>query len=179
MKKILMIVLTIFMLVGCDMVMNNPTKRVENFLNKYQVLDEEVLRQLDTTLNNEEGLTNKQREDYKEVMKKQYKDLTYTIKDEEVNGNTATVKVEIKVYDFNKAMLDSDQYLIENPDIFNDEDGNLSNELFMNYKIEQMKTTKDTVKYTLEFTLTKKDDKWQLNNVDEITRQKIHGIYQY
>lgn len=179
MKKFLIIVLTIFMLVGCDMVMNNPTKRVENFLNKYQVLDEEVLRQLDTTLNNEEDLTNKQREDYKEVMKKQYKDLTYTIKDEEVNGNIATVKVEIKVYDFNKAMLTADQYLIENPNIFNDETGNVNNELFMDYKIEQMKNTKDTVKYTLEFTLTKSNDKWQLNNVDEVTRQKIHGIYQY
>ena len=112
-------------------------------------------------------------------MKKQYKYLTYTIKDEEVNGNIATVKVEIKVYDFNKAMLESDQYLIENPDIFNDENGNLSNELFMDYKIKQMKDTKYTVKYTLQFTLTKSNDKWQLNNVDEITRQKIHGIYQY
>ena len=37
-------------------------------------------------------------------MKKQYQNLTYTIKDEEIDGDTAIVKVEIEVYDFNKAM---------------------------------------------------------------------------
>ncbi|MBQ7136888.1 MAG: hypothetical protein IJO43_02790 [Bacilli bacterium] len=179
MKKFLLVITTVLLLVGCESVMNNPTKRVETFLNKYQTMDSEVLSQLDTTLNNDNTLTNEQKKEYKELMKKQYQNLTYTIKDEEVDGDTATVKVEIEVYDFNKAMTDSDNYLLENQDEFIDEENEIDNEKFMDYKINQMKNTKEKVKYTIDFTLTKENDQWMLDNVDEITRQKIHGIYNY
>lgn len=179
MKKFLLLVISLFLLVGCESVMNNPTKRVEVFLNKYQTMDNEVLSQLDDTLNNDGTLTTTQKEAYKEIMKKQYQNLTYTIKDEEVDGDDATVKVEIEVYDFNKAMNDADSYLLDHQDEFIDENNNIDNEKFMDYKISQMKDTKEKVKYTIEFTLTKNDNKWQLDDVDEVTRQKIHGIYNY
>lgn len=179
MKNFLLVITTVLLLVGCESVMNNPTKRVETFLNKYQTMDSEVLSQLDTTLNNDNTLTNEQKKEYKELMKKQYQNLTYTIKDEEVDGDTATVKVEIEVYDFNKAMTDSDNYLLENQDEFISEENEIDNEKFMDYKISRMKNTKEKVKYTIDFTLTKENDKWMLDNIDEITRQKIHGIYNY
>lgn len=179
MKKFLLLVMTLFLLVGCEAVMNNPTKRVETFLNKYQTMDEEVLSQLDTTLNNDGTLTSEQKEEYRTLMKKQYQNLTYTIKDEEVDGDEARVKVEIEVYDFNKAMSEADDYLLENQNEFIDADNNINNEKFMDYKIKQMKNTNEKVKYTIEFDLTKNDNKWTLDDVDEITRQKIHGIYNY
>lgn len=171
--------MTLFLLVGCETVMNNPTKRVETFLNKYQTMDSEVLKQLDETLSNDVNLTESQKKDYKDLMKKQYQNLTYTIKDEEVNGDKATVKVEIEVYDFNKAMTKADDYLSENQDEFTDENNNIDNEKFMDYKIKEMKNANDKVKYTIDFTLTKNNNKWQLDDIDEITRQKIHGIYNY
>ena len=142
-------------------------------------MDSEVLSQLDDTLNNDTTLSDKQKEKYRDVMKKQYQNLTYTIKDEEVDGNDAVVTVEIEVYDFNKAMMEADNYLLNHQDEFLDNDNNISDEIFMDYKIEQMKNMSEKVKYTLEFDLTKNDGKWQLNDVDEITRQKIHGIYNY
>ncbi len=179
MKKFLLIIMTLFLLVGCETVMNNPTKRVETFLNKYQTMDSEVLKQLDETLSNDVNLTESQKKDYKDLMKKQYQNLTYTIKDEEVNGDKATVKVEIEVYDFNKAMTKADDYLSENQDEFTDENNNIDNEKFMDYKIKEMKNANDKVKYTIDFTLTKNNNKWQLDDIDEITRQKIHGIYNY
>ena len=40
-----------------------------------------------------------------------------------------------------------------------------------------MKDTKDKVTYTITFTLTKKDDVWKLDDITDIDRQKIHGIY--
>lgn len=179
MKKILVLISAIFLLVGCDSVMNNPTKRVEVFLNKYQTMDSEVLSQLDDTLSNDVTFTDTQKKSYKDIMKKQYQNLTYTIKDEEVDGKNATVKVEIEVYDLNKAMNDADSYLLQNQNEFMNENNLVDNEKFMNYKIEQMKNTNEKVKYTIDFTLTKKDDTWTLDNIDEITRQKIHGIYNY
>ena len=179
MKKFLLVVITLLLVVGCESVMNNPTKRVETFLNKYQTMDEEVLSQLDDTLNNDETLTTAQKDEYRNLMKKQYQNLTYTIKDEEVDGNSAIVKVEIEVYDFNKAMADADDYLLDNQDEFIDEDDNIDNEKFMDYKIKQMKDSNEKVKYTIDFNLTKSDGNWQLDEIDEVTRQKIHGIYNY
>lgn len=179
MKKLTLLFISVFLLVGCETVMNNPTKRVETFLNKYQTTDSEVLSQLDTTLNNDTTLTSTQKEEYRDLMKKQYQNLTYTIKDEEVDGNTAIVKVEIEVYDFTKVMNEADSYLLENQEEFIGEDNNIDNEKFMDYKINQMKHSNEKVKYTIEFNLTKQNDKWILNNIDEITRQKIHGIYNY
>ena len=179
MKKIFLIVMTLLLLVGCESVMNNPTKRVEVFLNKYQTMDNEVLTQLDDTLNKDGTLSDNQKKDYKELMKKQYQNLTYTIKDEEVDGNNAIVKVEIEVYDFNKAMTNADNYLTEHQDEFIDDNDTINNEKFMDYKIKQMKDMSEKVKYTIDFSLTKKDNQWQLENSDEITRQKIHGIYNY
>lgn len=179
MKKIFLVVMTLLLLVGCESVMNNPTKRVEVFLNKYQTMDSEVLTQLDDTLNKDGTLSDNQKKDYKELMKKQYQNLTYTIKDEEVDGNNAIVKVEIEVYDFNKAMTNADNYLTEHQDEFIDDNDTINNEKFMDYKIKQMKDMSEKVKYTIDFSLTKKDNQWQLDNIDEITRQKIHGIYNY
>ena len=63
MKKFLLLISLAVILVGCDSVMNNPTKRVETFLNKYQTMDKEVLSQLDTTLNNNSDLTKNQKEE--------------------------------------------------------------------------------------------------------------------
>lgn len=177
MKKMLFVIAALLLFVGCDSIMNSPTKRVEEFLNDYQTLDEEVLSQLDDTLKTEELLTDEHKNTYKEIMKKQYQNLTYTIKDETVDGDKATVTAEIEVYDYSKAMNDADDYLIQNKDEFTDDEGNVDNEKFMSYKIEQMKNVKDKVKYTIPFTLTKEDSEWKLDDISESDRQKIHGIY--
>lgn len=177
MKKILFVMVALLLFVGCDGIMNSPTKRVEEFLNDYQTMNDEVLNQLDETINNEELLTDSQKKDYKELMEKQYRNLAYTIKDETIDGNNSTVEVEIEVYDYSTAMNTADDYLISNNSEFVGEDGNVDNVKFMTYKIEQMKNVKDKVKYTLTLTLTKKDKEWVLDDITEVDRQKIHGIY--
>lgn len=179
MKKILLVLLTLFLMVGCDNLMNTPTKRVEEFLNKYQKMDNKVLNQLDYTFEQDYELTDKQKENYKTAMKKQYKDLVYTIKDETIDGKTAVVKVEIEVYDYSKAMSDADNYLLNNQNEFMNADGSVNKEKFLDYKIEEIGKMTERVKYTLDLTLTKDDDTWLMNDITEIDRQKIHGIYSY
>ena len=176
MKKIVLLISGILLLVGCDM-MNSPTKVVEKFLNKYQTVDEEIVTQLDETLTKENTLNDELKEAYKEIMKNQYQNLYYTIKDERIDGNHATVTVEIEVYNYSKSIKDADDYLIGNEKEFLNDEGNIDNSKFMTYKLKQMKNTKDKIKYTLDFNLTKINEKWVLDDIDEITRQKIHGIY--
>ena len=59
---------------GCENMMNTPTKKVEEFLNKYQRQDEEVISQLDEVIkSNNFSFDTSQSSAYKEIMKKQYK----------------------------------------------------------------------------------------------------------
>ena len=168
----------LFFVCGCDSMMNTPTNKVEEFLSKYQRQDEEILTQLDNVL--KEGNYNFNEEQtlsYKEMMKRQYKDLKYTIKEEMIDGDNATVTVEIEVYDYNSVLNNAENYYMQNPDEFKNETGELDESKYIEYKLKQMEDTKDKIKYTLNLTLTRSDKKWILNDITEADRQKIHGIY--
>lgn len=179
MKKILLFILSIFLLTGCDTLMNTPTKRVENLLSKYQTQDEEVLTQLDDTLRDETLLNNEQKDRYRNLMTKQYKNLAYTVKNETIDGKTAVVEVEIEVYDYNKAITFAEDYLLNNASEFQDDIGQVNNTQYNDYKITQMEGVKDKVTYTINFTLSKVDDKWLIDDLTETERMKIHGLYAY
>lgn len=199
MKKILITTLALFLLAGCTDMMNTPTKRVEEFLGKYQTMDKEVLTQLSDILEQEGTMTEDQRKEYENLMKKQYQNLSYKIKDETVDGDAATVEVEIEVFDYHSAIEKAETYVennkdeflmetnpVDGPDNANTDQNNRQNRTtevdpskFMDYKIEQLKQTKEKVKYTLTFTLTKEEQKWILDDVSEVDRLKIHGLYNY
>ncbi len=177
MKKISAILLLLIMLTGCNNVMNSPTKEVEEFLGKYQTMNDKVLNQLDDVLKSDTTMSESQKDEYRNLMKKQYQNLSYKIKDEKIDGEHATIETEIEVYDFNKAMQEADDYLKTNNSEFLDENNETDEEKFMDYKIGKMKDMKEKVTYTITFTLTKKDDMWSLDDITDIDRQKIHGIY--
>ena len=179
MKKVLLFLGAFFLMIGCDNFMNTPTRRVEEFLNKYQTMDNTVIEQLNYTIDEDYTLNDKQRDSYKMIMKKQYKDLVYTIKEETIDGKTSTVKVEIEVYDYSKGISDANNYLLNNPDEFYLDNGTVNKEKFLDYKISLMEKVTDRVKYTIELNLVKNNDTWMMSDITEIDRQKIHGIYSY
>ena len=43
--------------------------------------------------------------------------------------------------------------------------------------LENMKKMTDRVKYTIDFSLTKIENEWKLDDLLETDRQKIHGLY--
>lgn len=179
MKKVVVFVIAIlFLLVGCTNEMESPTKKVETFLSKYQKQDEEVVNQFDTSMIDSDNLTDEQKNKYKEIMLDQYKNLTYKIKEEKIDGNKATVEVEIEVYDYNTALSNAYTYLDENKDEFFVDDV-LDAVAFVNYKLEQLTNFKDRVTYTITFNLSRDDSKseWKIEELSESDLQKIHGIY--
>jgi len=182
MKKFIALLFSLVLLVsGCgnENLLNTPTKRVEMFLSSYQSLDDEVLDQLDDTINEEVAFNTEQREKYRELMKTHYQNLKYEIKDEIIDGDTAVVTVEIEVTDYSKVMNEANTYLEENPDEFNDENGEYDLSLFTTYRLDKLKDVKDKVKYTLDLTLTKVDDDWQIDDISDEDQMKIHGLYNY
>ena len=172
---------------------NTPTKRVEAFLDDYASGNNTVLKQLKEMVDSDAMMNDAQRTTYSDIMKKQYKDMTYDIKDETINGDEATVTAEIEVYDYYKANQESQEYFNNNRDEFKEENNSegsgeesqeattdtISNTKYIDYRLTQLQNVNDRVKYTIDFTLKKVDDKWKLNELDDATRQKIHGLYEH
>lgn len=212
MKKILLCfscIMAIVLLSGCTMD-NTPTKKVEKFLDSYKNQDETVLNQLKDMVDTDSLMDDTQKETYQDIIKKQYKDMSYEIKDETIDGDTATVTAEIEVYDYYKINKDAEDYYNKNPDEFKSVTGNgivddaknatediiegakdatkdakdavtgtNSDSKFVEYRLGKLKDAKDRVKYTIDFKLTKVDNVWTINDIDDTTRQKIHGLYEH
>ena len=179
MKKIIYIVLSLLLLCGCNDLSNTPTKKTEEFLKKYQSLDNSVLTDLDNVLNEDTTLNESQKVMYEDIMKKHYQNLVYEIKDETIDGDEAVVTVEISVTDFKKVLDEANNYMNNNMAEFNDENGNYSVSKFNDYKLNKLKDTKDKVRYTLEISLTRVNDEWTVDTQDQMTYDKINGVYNY
>ena len=131
MKKLLITFSLILILVtGCGTKMGTPTAKVEEFLGKYQSMDSEVLTQLDSVIATDSAMSDNQKKEYKSLMEKQYQNLSYKIKSEEIDGDNASVDVEIEVYDYATSITKSKNYYNEHRDEFieNDTDNSQSNE---------------------------------------------------
>ena len=179
MKKILWVILGIVFLTGCNNLMNTPTKKVEALLSKYQQNDSDVLKQLDNTLLVDEILSNEQKDRYKAILERQYKDLTYVVKNEAIDGKTAVVEVEIEVYDYSKAVSNIENDLVNNANTYKNDTGEISTSLYNDNKLTALESVKDRVKYTINFTLSKIDEEWIVDDLTETERMKIHGLYAY
>ncbi len=176
MKKILSILLIVFILVGCNM-SNTPTKKVEEFLMSYQTLSDDVVSDLELS-SEMENLSSTNKVTYMDVMQRNYKNLKYEITNEDVNGDEAVVTAKITVYDLYKTMKESNDYLTDNSTEF-EVNGVYDQNKYREYELDQMLKTNNTVDYTINFFLSKVDDEWVLNEPDNIIKEKIHGIYNY
>ena len=176
MKK-LVLLLSLF-LIGCSDLSNTPTKKAEEFLKKYQTLDSSVISDLNNVVN-ESDLNETQRSMYIDIMKKHYQNLSYEIKDETIDGDEAVVTVEIAVTDFKKVLDEANNYMNNNKEEFNDENGEYSVVKFNDYKLNKLKEAKDKIRYTIEIKLTKINEDWTVDKLDSKTYDKINGVYNY
>ncbi len=177
MKKLILFLTCLFMAVGCSCTNDKAADAVEKYLNDYKGLSDNVLKDIDELVK-KENLEDKQGETYKEVVKRQYRDLMYTIENENYDGDTARVTVKITVYDLYKAQKDASTYLQNNKDEFLT-DGKYDATKYLDYKLKEMKEAKDTISYTVVFTLSKDNGKWKVEQPNEETLEKIHGVYNY
>ena len=181
MKKILLVISICLVLCGCSVMdMNNtPTKQTEKFFNKYQILDKNVLKSIDDVVAKEKTLTADQQDKYRDILKKHYEHLDYEIKDETINGNNATVKVEIEVNDYSQVLRKVEEHKTQYPEEFYDVNNNYSENIYQEYKLNALKDSNERVKYTLYMTLTKVNGKWTLDTISDTDEEKILGIYEY
>ena len=133
------------MITGCNL-NNNPTSKVEELLGKYQGLDKEITYDY-TSLTNDSSLSKELIEKYEEV------------KEETIDGNTATITTEIEVINYKKVLEESKE----------------SNHETI---IKELNHTKNKTTYTIDFTVTKtKKGKWIIDPITEEQKLKLLGIY--
>ncbi|MCI8547758.1 MAG: hypothetical protein HFJ38_02585 [Bacilli bacterium] len=169
-KFILCILVLLFLLSGCTTTEYTPTKKVEEFMAKYQNLDSEVLSQLDKIVASDKSLTDNQKKDYMALMKRQYQNLSYKITDEKIEDDSANVIVEIEVYDYISSVNKSEDYYNNHKEEFEEK------EKYMDYKITEMQKVSDRKQYEIVFTLRKEDDGWVMDNISDTDREKLHGL---
>lgn len=184
MKKIIIILMSILSLTACSTVKNTPTGVVEEYLSKYQNLNKDVIKELKEAINKEKYMNEKQKNTYQSIIEKQYQNLSYKISNEEVIGNTATVEVEIEVLDYASSINASKKYFEEHQSEFigkiespvKEEDIDKTSS-YIDYKLKKLKEVKDKTKYQIIFELEKENSNWNIHNLNEIDRKKIHGLY--
>ena len=172
MKKILALLTTLILFCGCGM--KTAKRAVEDYLKKYRSLDSEVLVDLESIVDRE-NLSEMAKDKYRDVLKKQYKDLSYEVLD----GDIGYITVKISVYDLYKANKEASEYLATNSSLFLDDNGNYSEEKYNSYRLDKMQDTTEKVDYTITFTVTKENDKYIVSQPNENDLLKIHGIYNY
>ena len=141
MKKVLYFLMAVVLLTGCSCTANmgnTPTKKVEEYLNKYQTNDDDVVSDLDDVLTNDTTLTDDERDQYSDFMKTHYRDMQYEIKDETIDGDTATVNAEVTVRNYADAVNEANDYRLNNADEFDDTN------TFASYRLDRLKEVTDT-----------------------------------
>ena len=168
MKKIVSLFIFLLLLVGCSL-SNSPTSRVEDLLNKYQTLDSDISSGINDVLK-EENLNDSQKDRYRKVIEKQYKGLTYQIKDERIDGDTAIISTEIEVMDYKKVINETNSYY--------QSINNYTVEDYNNTKLDKLEKAKDKVKYTIDFEVKKdKNGNCKLSSLSNEAIKKIQGMY--
>lgn len=168
MKKILSLFIFLLLLVGCSL-SNTPTSKVEELFSKYQTLDSDIKSGIDDILDSE-SLSIDQKDRYRKLIEKQYRNLTYQIMNERIDGNIATITTEIEVMDYKKAINDTTAYYYGKDDYTVME--------YNDTKLDNLENIKDKVIYTIDFEVIKDEDgNWRLSSLDNDTIKKIQGMY--
>lgn len=180
MKRIINGIFILFIglfLTGC---MGNKTAReaVSDYLEMYITLDSKVVDQLNEFVDNED-LTDEQKVVYKDILKKQYSTMTYSILDETYDGDTAYIKTKINVRDLHKVQEDALEYYNNHKPEFNDEAGIYNKSLFLDYKLNEMKNANEMTSYEIEFKVEKDGNNYEVSQLSNEDLEKIHGIYNY
>ena len=97
--------------------------------------------------------------------------MTYKIKDESIDGDSATVEVEVTVRNYSNAVNEANDYRLNNASEFDE------NNTFASYRLGKLKDVTDTETYTIVFTLTKTNDEWQVNPLSTDDEDKLNGLY--
>ena len=165
MKKFLLRMLTVILLialVGCEL-SNNPTSKTEEYLSKYQMLDDDINISY-TDITGDMDVSAEQQKKYEDLIKKQYQNLSYEIKEEKIDGDEATITTEIQVTDYKKVV---DKYNRSAYSSFE----------YHDLLLEALEQATESITYTIDFKVVKDQyGNWSMKDLGTEDSQKLLGM---
>jgi len=168
MKRLLLVLIISLFIIGCDKMGSTPISKVENLLNQYQTLDNNITSEIENVID-DDNLSNEQKNRYRKIIEKQYKNLTYEIKDDIIDKDTAIVTVSIEVLNYKEAI---DKLNLE----LHNQDYNMSE--YTRQKLDKLEEVDEKVMYTMDFNLNlNEDEEWKLEPLTNVQKKKMQGMY--
>ncbi len=161
-RSLIFFLLLALFITGCNLG-NNPTARVEEYLGKYQMLENDIEISYVQLIGDVE-IDDDLKERYEKVIQHQYRNLSYEIKEEKIDGDTATVTTEIEVADFKKILED------------NRVDDNTTKKIHQNV-LKKLEKASEKVTYTIDFIVKKnKEGTWTVEKLEATDQNKLLGM---
>lgn len=179
MKRIISVVLMVISVIILSGCLNEvtPSDVVKDMFDDYINNSKTILEELDEYVEKQD-LSSEEKKRYKDIIKKEYSTIKYNILEENIEETTAQVVVSIDVLDLYYANEQAERELLANPMNFYT-DGSYDVHKFIDYKLTKMENNEKRVEYTLHLKLMNSDGEWVLDELDDTTLEKIHGIYNY
>ena len=154
---------------------SSPAGITKEYFEKYKKEDKDIVNNITYEFSDE--LSNDQLKRYKEIIKKQYRTLGYNIIDEIKGENDCTITVEFTIKDLKSTYEKANTYIEAHRDKFT-KDGEFSNKMAIDYKLEQMEKAVDIVEYKILIDFYKDDkNKWNMRDLSSTDLKKIAGVF--
>lgn len=165
MKKIMLVlIICVVIITGCSL-NNTPNSKVEELLGKYQGLDNSISIS-SYPITKREDLDDDIENKYRELIKKQYRSLSYEIKDDKIDGDNAVITTEISVLDYKTVI---EKYRSKNSDAVKAYDNDL---------IDDLSKVNKRIVYTIDFNVSKNNKgEWKVSTLTTDMENKLLGIY--
>lgn len=149
---------------GCD-IANTPTSKVEDYLGRYQRLDKSIFLSY-TQLAGSNDVNKDDRERYQKLVEKQFRNLSYEVKEEVIDGDVSYVTVQVKVCNYGDILDKYNVTTYEDVDEYHDK------------VIKELEKQKEKIVYTITFELElNKKDEWKVSEPSLEDKDKLLGIY--
>ena len=164
MNKLLIFIISIMLFSGCD-IANTPTSKVEDYLGRYQRLDNSVSISY-TQLAGSNDVDKNNRDRYQKLVEKQFRNLSYEVKEEVIDGDVAYVTVQVKVCNYGDALDKHDVGYYDDNDEYHEK------------VVEELERQKEKIVYTITFELElNQKDEWEVREPSLEDKDKLLGIY--
>lgn len=154
----------------------SPIGMTESYFEKIQKEDKSITSKI--TYPFSDNLNAYQEQRYKEMVKKQYRNIHYTILEEYVGDVDSNITIQVTVIDLKDAYEKANSYVFAHKDKFVNEKGDMDEAEVINYKLEQMEKAKDTVDYSIVINYYKNDaNQWVMTDLSSTDLEKISGTF--
>lgn len=173
MKKITLLIILTIITIGCGNINNKIDVKINEFFNKYNKLDDEVLMDIDKKMLEAE-IDPEIKPIVKSAYKRQFKEMKYKIIEINEYKDYAKVKVKVTLYDYENTKKDAEKYIDNNIDEFM-----LNNEVDYikekKYIFEKLNKTNKRKNESIYLKLHKDNNKWKIDDLTNETLLKLQG----